>query len=184
MPGAQPARSLATRLGASSVRRSYVGQGVPGVWRVQNRRTVRRREAETFDNPWIQGPDFEVTYNVGVIDSWSYAVVTDYDMDDADIAQLLKDGDTLSDDPDLGGGPVSPRMGLLFNADVLGEPGSPMRLTLVQSKAAQVSGAALGDLGNAISGGFYEHHGFEVIGRSELDDAGRPYPLLHLRLRA
>ena len=28
---------------------------------------------------------------------------------------------------------------------------------------------------------FYRHLGFEVIGRSELDDQGRPYPLLHLR---
>ncbi len=28
---------------------------------------------------------------------------------------------------------------------------------------------------------FYRHLGFEVTGRSELDDRGRPYPLLHLR---
>jgi putative acetyltransferase len=28
---------------------------------------------------------------------------------------------------------------------------------------------------------FYRHLGFEVIGRSALDDQGRPYPLLHLR---
>lgn len=28
--------------------------------------------------------------------------------------------------------------------------------------------------------GFYEHHGFVVVGRSETDDAGRPYPILHL----
>lgn len=30
---------------------------------------------------------------------------------------------------------------------------------------------------------FYQHMGFEVIGRSERDGAGRPYPLLHMRLR-
>ncbi len=30
---------------------------------------------------------------------------------------------------------------------------------------------------------FYEACGFVVEGRSELDDAGRPYPLLHMRLR-
>jgi putative acetyltransferase len=30
---------------------------------------------------------------------------------------------------------------------------------------------------------FYEGCGFVVEGRSELDDAGRPYPLLHMRLR-
>jgi len=28
---------------------------------------------------------------------------------------------------------------------------------------------------------FYESLGFEIIGRSDLDDAGRPFPLLHLR---
>lgn len=30
--------------------------------------------------------------------------------------------------------------------------------------------------------GFYMHRGFEVDGRSETDEAGRPYPLLHLKL--
>ena len=30
---------------------------------------------------------------------------------------------------------------------------------------------------------FYEHCGFEVEGRSALDGSGRPYPLLHMRLR-
>lgn len=30
---------------------------------------------------------------------------------------------------------------------------------------------------------FYTACGFETVGRSELDDSGRPYPLLHLRWR-
>jgi len=30
--------------------------------------------------------------------------------------------------------------------------------------------------------GFYLHMGFVETGRSETDDQGRPYPLLHLRL--
>ena len=30
--------------------------------------------------------------------------------------------------------------------------------------------------------GFYRRMGFEVVGRSELDELGNPYPLLHLRL--
>ncbi len=30
--------------------------------------------------------------------------------------------------------------------------------------------------------GFYEHEGFAVAGRSAVDDAGRPFPLLHMRL--
>lgn len=35
---------------------------------------------------------------------------------------------------------------------------------------------------NAAAAKFYERHGFDVVGRSDTDDAGRPYPLLHLRL--
>ena len=30
--------------------------------------------------------------------------------------------------------------------------------------------------------GFYLHEGFEVVGRSETDGLGQPYPLLHMRL--
>lgn len=35
---------------------------------------------------------------------------------------------------------------------------------------------------NAQAVGFYFKQGFEVIGRSETDGMGRPFPLLHLRL--
>lgn len=28
--------------------------------------------------------------------------------------------------------------------------------------------------------GFYEHFGFKLIGRSELDGSGKPYPILHM----
>ncbi len=31
--------------------------------------------------------------------------------------------------------------------------------------------------------GFYKHCGFEVIGRSELDSSGKPYPILHMELK-
>jgi putative acetyltransferase len=31
---------------------------------------------------------------------------------------------------------------------------------------------------------FYRHYGFEDIGRSETDSAGRPFPLAHMALRA
>ena len=34
---------------------------------------------------------------------------------------------------------------------------------------------------NAQAVGFYLHMGFEVIGRSDRDGTGKPYPLLHLR---
>lgn len=35
---------------------------------------------------------------------------------------------------------------------------------------------------NTSAVGFYLKCGFDVIGRSETDEAGRPYPLLHMRL--
>ncbi|MFT9096710.1 MAG: GNAT family N-acetyltransferase, partial [Gluconobacter cerinus] len=31
--------------------------------------------------------------------------------------------------------------------------------------------------------GFYEHLGFNVVGRSPLDGYGKPYPLLHMELK-
>jgi putative acetyltransferase len=31
---------------------------------------------------------------------------------------------------------------------------------------------------------FYEACGFEVVGRSQVDDAGRPFPILHMRQQA
>lgn len=36
---------------------------------------------------------------------------------------------------------------------------------------------------NAQARGFYEHKGFEVIGRSETDEQGEPFPILHMRLK-
>lgn len=35
---------------------------------------------------------------------------------------------------------------------------------------------------NVSAAGFYAHRGFEIVGRSETDEAGRPYPLLHMKL--
>jgi putative acetyltransferase len=35
---------------------------------------------------------------------------------------------------------------------------------------------------NAQAVGFYEHIGFERIGRSEIDNQGRSYPLIHMRV--
>ncbi|TCI84720.1 GNAT family N-acetyltransferase [Tenacibaculum sp. M341] len=31
--------------------------------------------------------------------------------------------------------------------------------------------------------GFYEHCGFTIVGRSELDSSGKPYPILHMELK-
>lgn len=37
--------------------------------------------------------------------------------------------------------------------------------------------------GNPGARGFYEHMGFSVVGRSALDEQGRPFPVLHMELR-
>ena len=34
---------------------------------------------------------------------------------------------------------------------------------------------------NVAARGFYEALGFAVVGRSPMDDTGRPYPILHMR---
>ncbi|QQG27104.1 acetyltransferase [Pectobacterium carotovorum] len=36
---------------------------------------------------------------------------------------------------------------------------------------------------NTLAVEFYEHIGFERVGRSEVDNRGRPYPLIHLQFR-
>ena len=35
---------------------------------------------------------------------------------------------------------------------------------------------------NTPARGFYEHEGFEVVGRSETDSMGDPFPILHMKL--
>lgn len=51
--------------------------------------------------------------------------------------------------------------------------------------AVQVLGASSLDVNeqNEQAVGFYLRLGFEVVGRSAVDDTGKPYPLLHMRLR-
>lgn len=56
--------------------------------------------------------------------------------------------------------------------------------TALLTHAIREHGVAKADVNeqNVSAAGFYAHRGFEVVGRSETDEAGRPYPLLHLRL--
>jgi putative acetyltransferase len=53
---------------------------------------------------------------------------------------------------------------------------------LLVSQALAVHDQVLVDVNeqNASGRGFYKHMGFKLHGRSETDDQGRPYPLLHL----
>lgn len=52
--------------------------------------------------------------------------------------------------------------------------------------ATDVLGARLVDVNeqNDQAVGFYRRMGFEVEGRSELDSTGKPFPLLHMRIRS
>lgn len=36
---------------------------------------------------------------------------------------------------------------------------------------------------NTVPKGFYEHLGFKVYKRSEIDEQGNPYPILYMRLK-
>ena len=35
---------------------------------------------------------------------------------------------------------------------------------------------------NPLAVGFYQHKGFTVVSRSPLDDMGKPFPILHMKL--
>ena len=75
------------------------------------------------------------------------------------------------------------KMESLFLAPEFQRQGAGRRLV---RHAQQLHGELTVDVNeqNTAARGFYEACGFVVEGRSELDDQGRPYPLLHLRLAA
>lgn len=52
--------------------------------------------------------------------------------------------------------------------------------------AARLKGALTVDVNeqNPEAVRFYEALGFELVGRSPVDDAGRPFPILHMRQSA
>lgn len=56
--------------------------------------------------------------------------------------------------------------------------------TLLINYAINVLGANLVDVNeqNPKALGFYKHSGFEVYDRSETDEQGRPFPILHMKL--
>lgn len=56
--------------------------------------------------------------------------------------------------------------------------------TLLINYAINVPGANLVDVNeqNPKALGFYKHSGFEVYDRSDVDEQGRPFPILHMKL--
>ena len=70
---------------------------------------------------------------------------------------------------------------MLFVAPGVRGQGAGKRLL---NHAIEEFGATMLDVNeqNGQAVGFYLHMGLEVVGRSELDSTGKPYPLLHMRL--
>ena len=78
-------------------------------------------------------------------------------------------------------GIASDRIEALFLDPVAHGQGGGRRL--VAHAQALLGGALAVDVNeqNEAARAFYQSLGFSVIGRSDLDDAGRPFPMLHLR---
>jgi putative acetyltransferase len=80
-------------------------------------------------------------------------------------------------------GMAGPKMESLFLAPEFHRRGGGRRLV---EHARALRGELTVDVNeqNTAAVAFYKACGFRVEGRSELDDTGRPYPLLHMRLEA
>ena len=80
-------------------------------------------------------------------------------------------------------GMAGPKMESLFLAPEFHGRGGGRRLV---EHARALYGELTVDVNeqNTAAVGFYQACGFVVEGRSELDESGRPYPLLHMRLAA
>jgi putative acetyltransferase len=78
-------------------------------------------------------------------------------------------------------GMSGPKMDALFVAPEFQGRGVGRRM-VQQAQARHADLAVDVNEQNTAARRFYEACGFVVDGRSELDDRGRPYPLLHLRL--
>lgn len=89
---------------------------------------------------------------------------------------------TVDDRPVGFSGVVENRLEMLFVEDAARGRGVGSALL---ARAVESQGVTEVDVNeqNPPAVGFYLSKGFEVAGRSELDESGRPYPLLHLRYR-
>lgn len=61
------------------------------------------------------------------------------------------------------------------------EKGVGKKLLLYEIEEYGVNDLAVNE-DNPLARGFYEHMGFKVYKRNELDDQGKPYPVLYMRL--
>ncbi len=111
--------------------------------------------------------------------------VRDYLASDATTFWVLcRDDGTIMGFMGLAGGTAAGapgKMGSLFLAPEFQGQGGGRRLV---EHARSLCGELTVDVNeqNTAARAFYESCGFVVEGRSPLDDQGRPYPLLHLRL--
>jgi putative acetyltransferase len=72
---------------------------------------------------------------------------------------------------------------LFLDPDHLGQGGGRLLVAHAQSVRGGELTVDVNEQ-NPAARGFYEALGFTVVGRSALDDDGRPFPLLHMRRRA
>jgi len=132
----------------------------------------------------------------GLLDVWLRAVRATHDfLTEPDIRALLPQVQQYLASPDAGlwalcthaGSPVG-FMGLvgatvesLFIAPEHARRGGGTRLLAFARARARAPLSVDVNEQNAAALAFYRACGFETIGRSPTDDAGRPYPLLHMR---
>jgi putative acetyltransferase len=144
--------------------------------------TIRRAtpaDREALFDVWLRSARATHTF-VSEEDMRSFIpLVRDYLASEAEFWVLCSDAGAVAGLMGLTGG----KMDALFLAPEHQRRGGGRRLV---RHARELRGELTVDVNeqNAAACRFYEACGFVVEGRSELDDTGRPYPLLHMRLAA
>ncbi len=154
MPGAQPRRDLETRLAGTVARRAFQHPGVPGVYLTRHPErsfVVPVKRIPTFANPWLQGPDYELTLPLGSTASWQYASDQPEGAGvDTSLAADLRDGVNLNGTPSTGAG--TGQASMIVQLDVTT---GPTVVGVVFSSAMQAAGATLKSLANGEDEGAY-----------------------------
>ncbi|MCI8547678.1 MAG: GNAT family N-acetyltransferase [Bacilli bacterium] len=97
-----------------------------------------------------------------------------------DIAHLIIDTDE-NENPIAFIGIEGNKLEMLFIASEYRGKGIGKKMLLYGIENYKVSDLAVNE-DNPQAKGFYEHIGFKVYKRNELDDQGKPYPVLYMRL--